>query len=105
MRLLARAAFVATIFLDVEIDARAESHAREAADAAFGEARKKATARKRGHGEERFLWFKFDKKNGLKGTQIEKPSKHFAWEMFGVNKYLETDPGRRDSGEIHCRPA
>ena len=40
MRLLARAAFVATIFLDVEIDARAESHAREAADAAFGEARK-----------------------------------------------------------------
>ena len=64
MRLLARAAFVATIFLDAEIDARAESHAREAEDAAFGEARKKATARKRGRGEERLFVFK---KNGFEG--------------------------------------
>ena len=38
MRLLARAAFIATIFIGVEGDARAESPAREAEDAAFGEA-------------------------------------------------------------------
>ena len=40
MWLLARAAFVAIIFLGAEYGARAESHAREAEDAAFGEARK-----------------------------------------------------------------
>ena len=58
--LLARAAFVATIFLGAERGARAESHARDAEDAAFGEARKKATARKRGRGEARLFVFKKD---------------------------------------------
>ena len=60
MWLLARAAFVATIFLDAEYGARTESRAREAEDAAFGEARKKATARKRGRGVARLFVFKKD---------------------------------------------
>ena len=50
MRLLVRAAFIATIFLGAEDDARAESHAREEEDAAFGEAEEesdRAKARKR----------------------------------------------------------
>ena len=64
MRLLARAASVATIFLDVERDARAESHARAAEDAAFGEAREERDRAKRGRGEARLFVFK---KNGFEG--------------------------------------
>ena len=74
MWLLARAAFVATIFLDAESGARTESRAREAEDAAFGEARKKATAQKRGRGEAGFL---SSKKIVLRENQIEQPIKHF----------------------------